>query len=78
MQKKHNLSKGYLDSLTEEQRINEMSEWTASEWREYLCPEGTISLEEYRELGHRLIYEEYKRLGWLTEEGNETPCSNQT
>ena len=47
MEKKHNLSKEYLDSLTEEQRINEMSEWSAEEWGNYYCPEGTISSEVY-------------------------------
>ena len=65
MEKKHNLNEEYLNSLTEEQRINEMSEWSAEEWWNYYCPEGTISLEEYRELGHKLIREEYERLGWL-------------
>lgn len=65
MEKKHNLNEEYLNSLTEEQRINEMSEWSPSEWIKYYCPEGTISLEEYRELGHKLIREEYERLGWL-------------
>ena len=65
LEKKHNLNEEYLNSLTEEQRINEMSEWSAEEWGNYYCPEGTISLEEYCELGHKLIREEYERLGWL-------------
>jgi hypothetical protein len=65
LEKKHNLNEEYLNSLTEEQRIDEMSEWSAEEWGNYYCPEGTISLEEYRELGHKLIREEYERLGWL-------------
>ena len=32
---KHNLSESYLQSLTEEQRIAEMKEWTASEWQHF-------------------------------------------
>ena len=44
---KHNLNESYLQSLTEEQRIAEMKEWSASEWQQYYCPNGTISLEEF-------------------------------
>ena len=47
---KHNLTESYLQSLTEQQRINEMKEWTASEWQQYYCPKGTISLEEFRQI----------------------------
>lgn len=45
---KHNLTEEYLQSLTEEERIRQMSEWTPSEWQQYLCPNGTITLEEFR------------------------------
>ena len=45
---KHNLSESYLQSLTEQQRIEEMKEWSASEWQQYLCPNGTMTLEEFR------------------------------
>ena len=46
---RHNTTESYLLSLTEEQRINEMKEWSASEWQQYYCPYGTISLEEFRQ-----------------------------
>ena len=44
---KHNLSEEYLQSLTEEERIRQMSEWTPSEWEEYFCPNGTMTLDEF-------------------------------
>ena len=44
---KHNLSESYLQSLTEQQRIDEMSQWSASEWQQYYCPNGTITLDEF-------------------------------
>ena len=43
---KHNLNESYLQSLTEEERVRQMSEWTSSEWQEYYCPEGVISLDD--------------------------------
>ena len=61
---KHNLSEEYLQSLTEEERIRQMKEWTPYECLQYLCPNGTITIEEFRALGHKLIDEEYDRLGW--------------
>lgn len=45
---KHKLTEAYLQTLTEEERIKEMSEWTPSEWEGYHCPNGTVSLEEFR------------------------------
>ena len=48
MKKKHNLNESYLKSLTEQQRIDEMKEWSASEWQKYYCPNGTMTLEEFR------------------------------
>jgi len=44
---RHNLSESYLQSLTEQQRIDEMSQWSASEWQQYYCPNGTITLDEF-------------------------------
>ena len=61
---KHNLSEEYLQSLTEEERIRQMSEWTTDEWQQYLCPNGTMTIEEFRALGHKMIDEKYDRLGW--------------
>ena len=60
---KHNLSESYLQSLTEQQRIEEMSQWSASEWQQYYCPKGTITLEEFRQKLYNkvdeLIFEKY-------------------
>ena len=60
----HNLSEDYLQSLTEEERIRQMKEWTPDECLQYLCSNGTMTIEEFRALGHKLIDEEYDRLGW--------------
>ena len=43
---KHNLNEGYLQSLTEEERVRQMSEWTPSEWQQYYCPTGTMTIDE--------------------------------
>ena len=60
---KHNTTESYLQSLPEEQRLNEMKEWSASEWQQYYCPNGTISLEEFRQALYKkvdeLILEKY-------------------
>ena len=61
---KHNLSESYLQSLTEQQRIDEMKEWDAEEQAKYLCPNGVMTIEEFRELGLKIINDEYDRLGW--------------
>lgn len=58
--KKHNLNEEYLNSLTEEELDAEMDEWTASEWVKYHCPEGTMTMEEFYELGVRKIKEKFK------------------
>lgn len=60
---KHNLNESHLQSLTEQERIKQMSEWTPSEWQEYYCPNGTMSLEEFKSLLYnkvdKLILEKY-------------------
>ena len=61
---KHNLNESYLQSLTEEERIRQMSEWTIEEQEQYFCPNGTMTLEEFRDLGYKIINEEYDRMGW--------------
>ena len=48
--KKHNLNESYLQSQTVEERDRQQREWSASEWQQYLCPERTMSLEEFRQL----------------------------
>lgn len=42
-----------------------MNEWSPAEWQQYYCPNGTMTLEEFRAKGHQIIKEEYKRLGWM-------------
>ena len=59
--RKHNLNKDYLKSLSEEELTKEMMEWTAEEPTEYLCPEGVMTIEEFREYGLKLINEEYDK-----------------
>jgi hypothetical protein len=61
---KHNLNESYLSSLSEEERINEMKEWSAEEQAQYLCPNGVMTMEEFRALGNKIIDEEYDKLGW--------------
>ena len=46
---KHNLSEEYLQSLTEEERIRQMKEWTPNEWAQYYSAGGTKTLEEFRD-----------------------------
>lgn len=54
---RHNLSEEYLQSLTEEQRIEEMKEWSASEWQQYYCPDGTVSAEVFFEMLDKRVQE---------------------
>ena len=61
---KHNLNESYLSSLSEEERINEMKEWSAEEQAQYLCPNGVMTMEEFRAVGNKIIDEEYDKLGW--------------
>lgn len=60
---KHNLAESYLQSLTEEERVRQMSEWTIEEQEQYFCPNGTMTLEEFRNLLYnkvdKMILEKY-------------------
>lgn len=38
-----------------------MMEWTAEEQAEYLCPDGVMTIEEFREYGIKMINEEYDK-----------------
>jgi len=49
----HNLSKEYLNSLSEEERTKEIQSWTPEELVRYLCPEGVMPIEELR----KYVYE---------------------
>lgn len=62
---KHNLDESYLLTLTEDERFRQMSEWTPAEWQQYYCPNGTMTIDEFRAIGHQIIREEYERLGWV-------------
>lgn len=62
--KKHNLDEAYLNSLTREQRLKEMKEWTPSEWVNYHCPNGTMTAEEFYNYGIAKIKEEFEKRGW--------------
>lgn len=61
---RHNLNEEYLNSLSEEDLMNEMKEWDAEEQAKYLCPNGVMTIEEFRKLGLKIINDEYDRLGW--------------
>ena len=62
MKKEHNLSEEYLQSQSDEELEKEMMEWTAEEQAEYLCPDGVMTIEEFREYGIKMIIEEYDRM----------------
>ena len=57
--RKHNLSKEYLNSLSEEELTKEMQSWTPDEQVKALCPEGVMSLEEFRKIGIQMINDMY-------------------
>ncbi|MCQ2078061.1 MAG: hypothetical protein MJZ20_13725 [Bacteroidaceae bacterium] len=62
--KKHNLNEAYLNSLTEEELDAEMDEWTSEDWANYHCPNGTMTPDEFVELGISLISKKFEELGW--------------
>ena len=57
---KHNLSKEYLNSLSEEELTKEMQSWTPEEQVRHLCPEGVMPLEEFRRIGIQMINDMYE------------------
>lgn len=56
---KHNLNESYLQSLTEEERLKQMNEWSPSEWQQYLCPNGTRTLGEFKDAIYKKVEEVY-------------------
>ena len=52
--KKH-IDADYLASLSEEERLEEMKSWTEEQIHEYFCPNGTVTVEEFREYGYKMI-----------------------
>ena len=61
---KHNLNEEYLQSLSEEELLKEMKEWNIDEQTSYLCPNGVMTIDEFREYGLKIINDEFDRLGW--------------
>jgi hypothetical protein len=43
-----------IDKMPEIERIKLMETWSDSEVTDYLCPNGTISLEEFRKYAHEI------------------------
>lgn len=48
-----------FNDFDEQLRLDEMKEWNAEEQARYLCPNGVMTIEEFRELGHKMIDEFY-------------------
>ena len=48
-----------LNDFDEQLRFDEMKEWSAKEQTKYLCPNGVMTIEEFRALGHKMIDEFY-------------------
>lgn len=42
--------------------INEMKDWSAEEQVQFLCPNGVMTIEEFREIGHNMIDELYNEI----------------
>ena len=52
--RKQNLSKDYLNSLSEEELAKELQSWTPEEQVLYLCPNGTMPIEEFRKYAYEI------------------------
>lgn len=40
------ITEEYVNSLTESELLNKQASWTAAQWQQYLCPNGTITIDE--------------------------------
>ena len=40
------ITEEYVRSLSEEELLEEQKTWTVTQWQQYLCPNGTMTLEE--------------------------------
>ncbi len=49
-------------NLKEEPSIDEMKDWNADEQVRFLCPNGVMTLVEFRRIGHEMIDELYDEL----------------
>jgi hypothetical protein len=54
MEKKH-IDADYLATLSEEELLEEMENWTEEQIHEYFCPNRTVTVEEFREYGYKMI-----------------------
>ena len=50
MMEKKQIDADYLASLSEEELLKEQKNWTAKQWQQYYCPNGTITLDEFCDL----------------------------
>ena len=57
------ITEEYVRSLSEEELLEEQKTWTATQWQQYLCPNGTMTLEEFRQKLYNkvdeMIFEKY-------------------
>lgn len=53
----NNFSEEYFNSLSEEERLKEIQSWASEELVRHLCPDGVISLEEFRRYAHEITKE---------------------
>lgn len=55
MMEKKQIDEAYLASLSEEELLKEQKHWTAKQWQQYYCPNGTITLDEFCDYAYKLI-----------------------
>lgn len=46
--------KEQIDKMPEAERIKLMESWTPAEEIDYLCPNGTMTLDEFRKYAHEI------------------------
>ncbi|MBQ8484796.1 MAG: hypothetical protein IJ534_01470 [Bacteroidaceae bacterium] len=51
------ITEEYVKFLTESELLNEQATWTAAQWQQYLCPNGTMTLEEAIQYSDQIIDE---------------------
>ena len=51
------ITEEYVNSLTERQLVEEQRNWTATQWKQYLCPNGTMTMEEAIQYSDQIIDE---------------------
>ena len=53
--KNKQIDEAYLASLSEEELLEEQENWTEEQIHQYFCPNGTVTVEEFREYGYKMI-----------------------